>query len=104
MASVRAVVQPNITGLHNMPGSRLYAWNTNPTRSRRSLVSCRSLRGESSVPPIQICPLVTASSPAMQCISVDLPDPDGPITAINEPAGMSKLTASSAVTAAGPCP
>ena len=40
----------------------------------------------------------------MQCISVDLPDPDGPITAMNEPAGMSRLTASSAVTAAGPRP
>ena len=40
----------------------------------------------------------------MQCISVDLPDPHGPITAVNEPAGMSTVTSSSAVTAVGPCP
>ena len=34
---------------------------------------------------MNVRPDVGASSPAMQCISVDLPDPDGPITAVNRP-------------------
>ncbi len=45
-----------------------------------------------SVPPIQTCPEVAASRPAMQCIRVDLPEPEGPIIAVKEPAGMSRLT------------
>ena len=34
----------------------------------------------------------------MQCIRVDLPDPDGPITAVNSPAAKSIETPSSAAT------
>ncbi len=40
----------------------------------------------------------------MQCSNVDLPEPDGPITAVNDRAGISMLTPSSAVTAAWPEP
>ena len=40
----------------------------------------------------------------MQCISVDLPDPDGPITAVNRPRSNSTLTPSSARTATSPVP
>ena len=40
----------------------------------------------------------------MQCISVDLPDPDGPITAVNRPRWNSTLTPSSARTATSPLP
>jgi hypothetical protein len=50
------------------------------------------------------CPLVTESSPAMQCRSVDFPEPDGPITAIRRPAGTASVTSSSARTAASPVP
>ncbi len=44
-------------------------------------------------------PLVGESSPAAQCSSVDLPEPEGPMTARNEPRGTWKETRSSAVTA-----
>ncbi len=40
----------------------------------------------------------------MQCISVDFPDPDGPITAVYSPAMKSMLTPSSAATRASPSP
>ena len=44
------------------------------------------------------------SSAAQQCISVDLPDPDGPMTAVKTPASMSRVTPSSARTSAAPVP
>ena len=49
----------------------------------RSARSPRALPISSS--PMKACPEVGASSPAMQCISVDLPDPDGPMTAVKRP-------------------
>ena len=33
-------------------------------------------------------PAVSVSSPAMQCINVDLPDPDGPMIAVKRPGGQ----------------
>ena len=41
---------------------------------------------------------------AQQCMSVDLPEPDGPITAVNSPAMMSSVTPSRARTSASPLP
>jgi hypothetical protein len=63
-------------------GSRLNAWKTKPTLSRRSRVSCFSDRLLSSVSPMKMRPVVIRSSPARQCISVDLPEPDGPMMAV----------------------
>ena len=40
----------------------------------------------------------------MQCISVDLPDPDGPMIAVNSPAGNPTVTPSRACTAVAPTP
>ena len=40
----------------------------------------------------------------MQCMSVDLPEPDGPMTAVNCPRSNSTLTPSRAVTTASPLP
>ena len=85
-------------------GTRLKAWNTNPIRSRRSSVSCRSDRAPSSTSPTKAFPAVSVSSPARQCSSVDLPDPDGPMIAVNRPAGNSTVTSSRAVTAVSPAP
>ncbi len=85
-------------------GSRLNAWNTKPTRSRRSRVSRRSGIPLICSAPIHTLPLVAESRPAMQCISVDLPEPDGPITEVKDPAGISADTPASAVTAASPLP
>ena len=57
-----------------------------------------------SVPPSSACPDVAVSSPARQCIRVDLPEPDGPMTAVNWAAGNSTLTPSSATTCVSPEP
>ena len=40
----------------------------------------------------------------MQCISVDLPEPDGPMMAVNWPAAKSTSTPSSARTSVSPLP
>ena len=49
-------------------------------------------------------PLVSASSPAMQCISVDLPEPLGPMIAVNLPRSKLASTPSSARTSLSPDP
>ena len=45
-----------------------------------------------SVPPIWTVPASGASSPAMMRKSVDLPPPEGPSSAVSDPAGMSMDT------------
>ena len=57
-----------------------------------------------STSPMNTSPDVTLSSPARQCISVDLPEPDGPMIALKRPAGKSTETWSSACTAVSPLP
>ena len=49
-------------------------------------------------------PLVGWSSPASACISVDLPEPDGPMTATSWPRVTSSETPRSASTAVAPSP
>ena len=85
-------------------GSRLKAWKTKPTCSRRSSVSRVSSSVVRSVSPTQTCPLVTSSRPAAQCISVDLPDPDGPMIAVSSPSAISTSTWSRATTRVSPLP
>jgi hypothetical protein len=82
----------------------LYDWKTKPMRSRRSRVSRRSLSPVSSVPPTRTEPDVGRSSPAAHCSSVDLPEPDGPMTAVNVPGPKPSETPSSAVTPPSPSP
>ena len=40
------------------------------------------------LPPMLILPAVTVSRPAIIRSSVDLPQPDGPSSTVNEPSGM----------------
>ena len=49
-------------------------------------------------------PEVSVSRPARQCISVDLPEPDGPMIAVNSPLANSTVTSSSATTVASSVP
>ena len=49
-------------------------------------------------------PDVTVSSPAMQCMSVDLPDPDGPMVAVKRPCSKVTSMASRARTSVSPEP
>ena len=85
-------------------GSRLNDWKTKPMCLRRSFVSRRSAIAEISSPPTRTAPDVGRSRPASRCISVDLPEPDGPMTAVNWPAGTSSETPRSASTADSPSP
>ena len=85
-------------------GSRLNAWKMKPILSRRSLVSCLSLSEPSSVSPMRTEPEEKVSRPATQCISVDLPDPEGPMIAVNSACRKSTETRSRATTWVSPCP
>ena len=85
-------------------GIRLNAWKMKPMRSRRSCVSFLSLSVLRSVSPIQTEPLVSESSPASVCMSVDLPEPDGPMIAVKRPVAKSTVMSSSARTSASPLP
>ncbi len=85
-------------------GSRLKAWKMKPIRSRRSCVSFLSFSPVISVSSRWIWPLVTVSRPARQCISVDLPEPEGPMIAVNWPLMMSTSTSSRATTRVSPEP
>jgi len=85
-------------------GSRLNCWKTNPTRLRRRSASPLSDNPVSRVSPIHTSPVSTVSSPASACMSVDLPDPDGPMMAVNRPRRMSTEMSSSATTAVAPVP
>ena len=85
-------------------GTRLNDWNTKPIRSRRSRVSPESSRVPMSSPPTNVCPDVGRSRPAMQCMSVDLPEPDGPMTAVNRPRSKVTVIPARACTAAWPTP
>ena len=85
-------------------GIRLYDWNTKPMRSRRRSVSSLSDSEPSATSPTKTSPDVRSSSPAAQCMSVDLPEPDGPMIAVNRPAANSTVTSSMARTAVSPEP
>ena len=85
-------------------GTRLKAWNTNPSRSRRRRVSALSSRFATSEPSTTTEPAVGRSSPASRCISVDLPEPEGPMMAANWPLGNAVVIPRSAWTAVSPSP
>ncbi len=76
----------------------------NPIFSRRSSVSALSPSVDVLTPSIVTVPVVGLSSPARMCISVDLPDPEAPITAVKLPLAKSIDTSRSASTAASPSP
>src|SRR3954452_8771988 len=76
----------------------------NPTASRRSRVRSSSSSWVRSTSPIQTSPEVGESRPARQCMNVDLPDPDGPMMAVNRSRSMTTSTASTARTLVSPSP
>ena len=73
-------------------GIRLKNWKTKPSLSRRSRVSSASSRPVISSPSSVTVPEVGRSSPARMCISVDLPEPDGPMIALKRPRSNPTLT------------
>src|SRR5581483_1718766 len=85
-------------------GSRLKNWKTKPMCSRRSLVRSASSSAVISVPATATETDDGRSSPARMCISVDLPEPDGPITAVSFPLATSRSMPRNASTAVSPFP
>ena len=79
-------------------GSRLNCWKTNPIRRLRTSASRASLSSETSSPARWYSPLVGTSRQPRMCISVDLPDPLGPMTATYSPSSMRASTPRSAST------
>ncbi len=73
-------------------GMRARDCKTNPTRRRRSTESLRRLSVARSMPPRWTAPDVGRSRPAASWRRVDLPDPDGPVTELDEPPGSSAVT------------
>ena len=67
-------------------------WKTKPMCSRRSFVRSLSPSVVISVPATSTVPDVGLSRPARMCISVDFPDPEGPITAVKRERAMSTDT------------
>src|SRR5690242_5560788 len=61
-----------------------------PIFDERNLASCESLIDARSAPATSIAPFVGRSRPAIRLSSVDLPEPDGPMSASNEPSGTSR--------------
>ncbi len=84
--------------------SRLYCWKTKPIRRRLNLVSAASPSPVSSVPSTITIPPSGRSSPAAHCNSVDFPEPEGPMTAVNVPRARLSVTPSSARTALSSLP
>src|SRR5213078_3826579 len=62
-------------------GSRLKVWNTNPISLLRMRASASSSRSETFWALSQYSPDVGVSRQPIRFMSVDLPDPDGPMTA-----------------------
>jgi hypothetical protein len=85
-------------------GKRLKNWKMKPMWLRRRSVSCWSPIPVMSVPSMDTLPEVGRSRPARMCMSVDLPEPDGPMTAVSCPFTMSSETPFSASTAVSPSP
>ena len=85
-------------------GRRLKNWKMKPMCSRRSFVSSLSPSFVMSVPAIETDPDVGRSSPARMCIMVDLPEPDGPMTAVSSPVPTSTEQPFRACTAVSPSP
>ncbi|CAM5481618.1 hypothetical protein SGRI78S_04638 [Streptomyces griseus subsp. griseus] len=75
-----------------------------PIRVRRSSVSSLSDMSLTRASPMKTSPSVSVSRPAIVCMSVDLPEPEGPMMAVNSPAANSTSTERSAATCASPLP
>src|SRR2546426_8291504 len=72
-------------------GSRLNVWNTNPISLLRIRASSSSLKSLTFWPLSQYSPDVGVSRQPIRFMSVDLPDPDGPITATRSEEHTSEL-------------
>ncbi len=82
--------------------SRLNCWNTKPMKRLRTSASWSSSSERTSWPARRNVPLVGTSRQPRMFISVDLPEPDGPVTATNSLRRMVIETSRRAATSSGP--
>ncbi len=82
--------------------SRFGCWKTMPTWSRRSRVRSAGRSRVTSRPATDTVPDAGWMSVAATASRLDLPDPDGPTTAVNSPGPTVMLTWSSAVSVRSP--
>ena len=71
-------------------------WKTKPSRVERTCASSSSVSFETSMPSRRYCPDVGRSRHPRMLMSVDLPEPEGPMMARNSPRSTSRLTPRSA--------
>ena len=84
-------------------GSRLNCWKTKPIRRlRTSARSSSAMLADVLAGQVVACRSVGTSRQPMMCISVDLPEPDGPMIATYSPRRTSRLTPRSAAPPARP--
>ena len=83
-------------------GSRLNVWKTNPMASFRTRANSSSVSSLTSWPLSQYLPAVGVSRQPIMFMNVDLPLPDGPITATNSPCRISRSTPRTACTVSAP--
>src|SRR4249920_4171674 len=81
---------------------RLKPWKTNPIFLLRTAASASFDIFDTSWPSRKYWPEVGRSRQPTMCMKVDLPEPDGPVTARNSPRGTSRLTPRSAFTSTSP--
>ena len=85
-------------------GIRLKAWNTKPIRRLRTMArACPSISATSR-PSRRYRPAVGTSRQPRRFISVDLPDPETPMTATESPCSTVRSTPRRACTTASPTP
>src|SRR2546422_7843386 len=72
-------------------GSRLKVWKTKPISLLRIRASSSSARSETFCPLSQYSPPVGVSRQPIRFMSVDFPEPDGPITATRSEEHTSEL-------------
>ena len=87
-------------------GSSWPDWKTKPKALRRSLVRAASGMAVRFAPRKVTVPAVGRMMPASACSRVDLPEPEGPMTATDSPSRRVKSTwlSASVCTDAGPVP
>ena len=68
--------------------TRLKSWKTKPSSLRRNSAASDSLRCEMSRPPMRISPELSGRMPEMRLSSVDFPDPEAPMMAMNSPSSI----------------
>ena len=79
-------------------------WPMNAIVSRRKRARASRREAREETPPTRTSPVSGTSRPATSASSVDLPEPDGPVTTVSRPGANALLTESSAVvTAVGAC-